>query len=307
MEIRNLEYFLEVARTKSFTKAAQNLFITQPTISRMIKNLEDELEVELFERLGKGVELTDAGQTILLQAQNIVNSVRGLSGDLSDVMQLKKGQINIGLPPMIGANFFPRVVGEFNKIYPRIKVHLWEHGAKKVEDDVAAGRLEIGVTLLPVQEEVFQWFSFVKDKLDLVVHPSHRLAGKGSVALAELAAEEFILFQEDFLLHDRIINDCVSVGFQPRIAFKSTQWDFISEMVAANLGVALLPGTICRQLDKQRVCLLPLVQPEILWHLAVIWRKDRYLSFAAREWLNFTRQRLQEAGDAGTHHEKNLE
>ena len=149
MEVRNLEYFLEVARTKSFTKAAQNLFITQPTISRMIKNLEDELEVELFERLGKGVELTDAGQTILLQAQNIVNSVRGLSSDLSDVMQLKKGQINIGLPPMIGANFFPRVVGEFNKIYPRIKVHLWEHGAKKVEDDVAAGRLEIGVTLLP--------------------------------------------------------------------------------------------------------------------------------------------------------------
>ena len=114
MEIRNLEYFLEVARTKSFTKAAQNLFITQPTISRMIKNLEDELEVELFERLGKGAELTDAGQTILFQAQNIVTSVRSLSGDLSDVMQLKKGQINIGLPLMIGANFFPRVVGEFN-------------------------------------------------------------------------------------------------------------------------------------------------------------------------------------------------
>ena len=165
-----------------------------------------------------------------------------------------------------------------------------------LRSDVAAGRLEIGVTLLPAPEEVCQWFSFVKDKLELVLHPSHRLAGKGAVALAELAAEEFILFQEDFLLHDRIINDCVSVGFQPKIAFKSTQWDFISEMVAANLGVALLPGTICRQLDKERVCLAPLVQPEILWHLAVIWRKDRYLSFAAREWLNFTRQRLQEAG-----------
>lgn len=296
MELRNLEYFLEVARTKSFTKAAQNLFLTQPTISRMIKNLEDELEVELFDRLGKGVELTDAGQAILLQTQNIVNSVRALSTDLSDVMQLKKGQIHIGLPPMIGASFFPQVVGEFQKIYPRIKVHLWEYGAKKVEDDVAAGKLEIGVTLLPVLEDIFQWFSFVKDKLSVVVHPSHRLAGKGPVTLADLVEDDFILFQEDFLLHERIINECVRAGFQPKIAFKSSQWDFISEMVAANLGVALLPGTICRQLDKTRVCLLSLTQPEILWHLAVIWCKNRYLSFAAREWLAFTRLRLQEIG-----------
>ena len=293
MEIRNLEYFLEVVRTKSFTKAAQNLFITQPTISRMIKNLEDELEVVLFERLGKGVELTDAGRTILFQAQNIVSSVHSLSDELADVMQLKKGQIKIGLPPMIGANFFPQVIGQFNKTYPNIKVQLWESGAKRAEDDVANGNLEIGVTLLPVQEDVFQWFSFVQDKLSVVVHPSHRLAGKTSVSLLELASEEFILFNEDFLLHDRIINECVRVGFQPQVVYESSQWDFISEMVAADLGVALLPGTICNQLDKQRLSVLPLVQPEIPWHLAVIWRKNRYLSFAAREWLQFTRKLLQ--------------
>lgn len=293
MEIRNLEYFLEVVRTKSFTKAAQNLFITQPTISRMIKNLEDELEVVLFERLGKGVELTDAGRTILYQAKNIVSSVHSLSDELADVMQLKKGQIKIGLPPMIGANFFPQVIGQFNKSYPNIKVQLWESGAKRAEDNVANGNLEIGVTLLPVQEDVFEWFSFVKDKLSVVVHPSHHLAGKVSVSLVELASEEFILFNEDFLLHDRIINECVGVGFRPQVVYESSQWDFISEMVAADLGVALLPGTICNQLDKQRLCILPLVQPEIPWHLAVIWRKNRYLSFAAREWLQFTRKRLQ--------------
>lgn len=293
MDIRNLEYFLEVVRTKSFTKAAQNLFITQPTISRMIKNLEEELDVVLFERLGKGAELTDAGRAILLQAQNIVNSVNGLSAELSDVIQLKKGHIHIGLPPMIGANFFPRIIGQFNKLYPKIKVQLWEYGAKKVEDHVADGTLELGVTLLPVQEDVFQWFSFVKDELRVVLNPAHRLAGRPSVTLAELASEELILFSEDFLLHDRIINECISAGFQPRVVYESSQWDFISEMVAADLGVAFLPGTICQQLDKQKVSAPSLVQPAIPWHLAVIWRKDRYLSYAAREWLNFTREQLQ--------------
>jgi DNA-binding transcriptional LysR family regulator len=194
---------------------------------------------------------------------------------------------------MIGANFFPQVIGQFNKAYPNIKVQLWESGAKRAEDNVENGNLEIGVTLLPVQEELFQWFSFVKDKLNVVVHPSHRLAGNVSISLSELAAEEFILFNEDFLLHDRIIAECVRVGFQPQVVYESSQWDFISEMVAADLGVALLPGTICSQLDKQRLSVLSLIQPEIPWHLAVIWRKNRYLSFAAREWLQFTRKLLQ--------------
>lgn len=295
MDIRNLEYFLEVARTKSFTKAAQNLFITQPTISRMIKNLEEELEVILFERLGKGVELTDAGRIILFQAQNIVTSVQSLSADLADVMQLKKGELRIGLPPMIGANYFPHVIGKFNKLYPKIIVKLWEYGAKKVEDHVANGNLDIGVTLLPVQEELFLWFPFVEDELKVVVHPTHHLASKSELSLLELAAEEFVLFNEDFLLHDRIINECVRAGFQPRVLYESSQWDFIGEMAAANLGVALLPGTICRRLDKQRVCILDLNQPQIPWNLAMIWRKDRYQSFAAREWLQFARKALQDS------------
>lgn len=292
MDIHHLTYFLEVARCKSFTKAAQNLYITQPTISKMIKNIEEELGAVLFERLGKKVELTDAGQAILLQVQNIVHSVQNLSSELDDLRQIQRGHIRIGLPPMVGSSFFPKILGKFHEAYPNITIQLWEDGAKKVADDVANGMLDIGVTLLPIEAEVFDWFSFVEDNLMLVVHPSHRLAAQLVVRLAELAEEEIILFHENFILHDRIMQECIQSGFQPRVSYESSQWDFISEMVAANLGVAFLPSTICRELDKKRVTVLPLIEPVIPWHLAVIWRKNRYLSFAAREWLSFTRQGL---------------
>ena len=288
MDIRHLQYFLKVAEYKSFTKAAESLYITQPTISKMVKSIEEELGVVLFNRSGKQVELTDAGQVIFAQAQDIVHSFHNLSTELDDLMNLKKGRITIGLPPMIGSSFFPKVLGKFREQYPDVMIHLVEDGAKKVEADVESGLLDIGVVLSPANEALFHSFSLVKEKLMLLVHPSHRLAKKEKVTLAELQQELFIFFHKDFALHDRVIAECVREGFQPRVIYESSQWDFISEMVAANLGVAFLPEPICRELDEERIRILPLIDPVIPWHLVMIWRKDRYLSFAAREWLRFT-------------------
>lgn len=292
MDIRHLQYFLEVAKQNSFTKAAQHLYITQPTISKMIRNLEEEIGVVLFDRVGKRVELTDAGKVFLSQAQLMIQTFDNMTAQLDDLMKLKKGRIRIGLPPMIGANFFPKVIGEFRERYPGITLQLFEDGAKKVESDVGAGALDIGVVLLPTNEETFDYFSFVNDRLMLVVHPGHRLVEQEEASLADLEGEPFLLFREDFALHDRIISECLEVGFQPNVVCKSSQWDFISEMVAANLGVALLPETICEELDPESFRIIPLVQPVIPWHLAMIWRKDSYLSFAAREWIRFTQNTL---------------
>lgn len=294
MDIRHLQYFLKVAQYKSFTKAARALYITQPTISKMVKNLEEDLGVVLFHRLGKQLELTDAGEILFVQAQDIVHSFQNLSAELGDLMNLKKGHIRIGLPPMIGSSFFPNVLGKFREHYPAITIQLVEDGAKKVEADVETGVLDIGVVLSPTNEELFHSFSLVKEKLMLLVHPSHRLADRKAVSLSELAEEDFVFFREDFALHDRITAECVQAGFQPKVIYESSQWDFISEMVAANFGIALLPEPICRELDEERIRVLPLDQPVIPWHLVIIWRKDRYLSFAAREWIRFTQNLFEE-------------
>lgn len=292
MDIRQMQYLLEVARLKSFTKAAEALYITQPTISKTIKSMEEDLGVVLFDRIGKTIELTDAGQLIVQQAQQIVASFQNLMAELDDLRNLKKGHIRIGLPPMVGVSFFPRVIGGFHERYPEITIQLFEDGAKKVESDVAAGLLDVGVVVLPTVQEGLNSFPFVEEKLNLVVPLNHRLAMRQKADLAELAEEGFVLFREDFTLHDRIIAECAKAGFQPRIIYESSQWDLISEMVAVGLGITLLPETICREVDQERVRILQLVNPSIPWKLGIVWREDRYLSFASREWIRFAQEAL---------------
>ncbi|WP_238651278.1 cidABC operon transcriptional activator CidR [Paenibacillus piscarius] len=287
MEIRQLEYFVQAARLNSFSRAAESLYITQPTISKMIRNLELELGADLFYREGKSIRLTDAGELLLVKAQNIVESFASLSSELDSLRNLKRGHIRIGLPPMVGASFFPAVIGEFHRKYPDVTIRLHEDGAKKVEDDVESGLLDIGAIVLPVDAARFHCFTFVEEKLELLVPAGHRLDGAQQVRLKELAEEEFVLFREDFALHDRIISECVKAGFQPRVVYESSQWDLISRMVAAGMGIALLPETICQEVDRSRIAVIPLTEPVIPWQLGMIWRRDRYLSFAAREWIAF--------------------
>lgn len=287
MDIRQLQYFVQAARLNSFSRAAESLYITQPTISKMIRNLETELGADLFYREGKSIRLTDAGEILLAKAQNIVESFASLSSELDSLRNLKQGHIRIGLPPMVGASFFPAVIGEFHRRYPDVTIRLHEDGAKKVEDDVESGLLDIGAIVLPVNKAKFHCFTFVEEKLELLVPAGHRLAGAECIPLKELADEEFVLFREDFALHDRIIMECVKAGFQPKVVYESSQWDLISKMVAAGMGIALLPETICRDMDRSRIAVIPLTDPVIPWQLGMIWRRDRYLSFAAREWIAF--------------------
>lgn len=292
MDIRHLTYFIEVAHHRSFTKAAQALHITQPSISKMIKLLEEELDVILFYRSAKQIELTDAGKALLYQSQQIVNSFQNLTSDLADVINSKKGAITIGLPPMVGARFFPQIISDFTTMHPQISLTLLEVGSEKVQIGIDDGSLDIGVVMLPIDENVFEMFPIINEPMMLIVHPDHALAQQSIVELSQLKDENFILFRKSFTLHNRIITKCIESGFAPNIVFKSSHWDFIAEMVAINFGIALLPKTICKDLDPERIKILSIAEPMIHWELGVIWKKDRYLSFAAKEWLTFTSKRF---------------
>ena len=292
LEFRQLNYFIEVAKQQSFSKAGANLHITQPTISKTVKNLEDELGVQLLERSTKKIQLTDAGEVVYKQALQVFKAFDNLAYELADVRNLRKGQIRLGIPPMVGAKFFPKVLAQFNALYPDVAIHLTEDGGKIVEQSIEDGYLDLGVAVLPVNEDVFGFFIFAQENLMLLVHPSRAWATRSEVGLNELRDESFILFREDFTLHNRILFDCQRAGFEPNVVYKSSQWDFIAEMVAENLGIALLPESICRELDPTHVKIVSLLSPSIPWHLGMIWRKDKYLSFATRKFISFIRSQL---------------
>jgi DNA-binding transcriptional LysR family regulator len=289
MNITHLEYFLEVVRQGSFSKAATFLHVTQPSISKMIQSLEDELGVILILRNSKQVELTDAGKIILEQAQQIVTRFQNLTLELDDIVHLKKGKVRIGLPHITGSTILPRVLGKFNQTYPNIQIQLYEFGSKKIQLGVQEGSLDVGIVCtLPLKQDHFEVFSLIKDPLKVIVHPGHPLAQKAIIDFADLANDPFVLYSEDFSLYDFILDRCKLAGFQPKIICETSQREFMTQMVESKLGIALLPSTICDHLDPNSIVSLPFTDPQIYLQLAIIWRKDRYLSFAARRWLEFT-------------------
>lgn len=292
MNIYHLEYLVEVIRQGSFSKAATVLHITQPSISKMIQNLENELGVVLINRNTKPLELTDAGQAVIKQAQEIVSLFQNLTLELDEVTNLKKGKMRIGIPPIAGSSIFPPLLGEFNQLYPNIQLQLFEFGSKRIEQGIHDGSLDIGIVCSPpAKSDVLESFSFVEDPLQVIVHPHHPLAASQIVDFAALSNEPFVLYNEDFSLYDQIIERCRLAGFQPRIICQTSQREFMTQMVAANLGVALLPSKICDELDATKIRAIPFDDPQIYLRLSMIWRKDRYLSFSARQWIDFVVQR----------------
>lgn len=289
MNITHLEYFLEVVRQGSFSKAATSLHVTQPSISKMIQSLEDELGVTLVLRNAKPLELTDAGKIVLEQAQQIVARFQNITMELDDIIHLKKGKVRIGLPHISGSTVLPCILGEFNQKYPHIQIQLFECGSKKIQLGVLEGALDVGIVCSPpAKPEPFEMVALMKDPLRVIVHPTHLLAKKPSIHFSELANEAFVMYSEDFSLYDCIQNRCKSEGFQPKIICETAQREFMTQMVSATLGIALLPSAICNALDPNDIVALPIEDPQIYLQLMLIWRKDRYLSFAARRWLEFT-------------------
>jgi DNA-binding transcriptional LysR family regulator len=291
VDIRHLKYFIEVTRFKSFTRAADHLFVTQPTISKMIRNLEEELGVELFDRSRRQLVLTDAGRAILQQAQTIDKAFGNIQHELDDLIGLKRGHIRIGLPPIMDAGRFIRVLGEFHKLYPHITFQLIENGTKRIEEDIVGDHLDVGIAVLPAVEEDFHYFSFMKEELRVVVPRTHAFAARKQVKLRELEDEQFILFNKDFALNDRIRAACKEAGFLPKVVSESSQWDFIGKMIEAELGISILPTSVYNML-KEELIAIKVVKPVIDWDLAIIWRKNQYLSYATTEWLKFTQERL---------------
>ncbi|ASK61844.1 LysR family transcriptional regulator [Virgibacillus phasianinus] len=291
MEIKHLQYFMEVTRTGNFTHTAENLYITQPALSRIIKSLEDELGAPLFIRSRKKLKLTEAGQVLYKHAQEIENQVQLMETDLDRLLTLKKGHIRIGLPTIINSFFFSDLIGSFHQEYPEVTFGLEEDGSKLIEDKIVHGQLDFGVIVLPKKHDSYDYYTFVNERLRLVIPSSHHLVGKQKVSLHELKGEAFIMFNQDFSLRNRILTACNDTGFQPRIISETSQLDFIEEMVASNLGITLLPESTSLKLTSQ-IQTIAVVNPSIEWNLAMIWKNDAYLSQTNKEFIRFAKERL---------------
>ena len=282
MELRNLRALVEVVRRTTFSGAAKELFATQSAVSKAVKQLEDELGMLLFERNGRNSRLTDAGEIVYKRAASILAETKDLVTELSELRGLNRGKLRLGLPSM-GGILFAKSFALFRRQYPNIEVQLFEHGGRRLEELLLAGDIELAASIFPLNPE-FESQLIARQPLKLFTSAAHVLAKRKTVGLRMLSNIPFILFESGFVLNKRIADACKRQGFAPKIAACSSQVDFIVELVAANVGVAILPEMIAEQFSNRGVTALTIDDPQMEWHMALIWRRGGYLSSAARAW-----------------------
>ena len=284
MDIRTLRYFVEVVRQQSFTRAAEKLFVTQPTISKMLKNLEDELNCTLLIRDGRKLLMTDTGQVVFERGLAILDEFRQLEAELSDINHLNKGVLRLGIPPMVGM-LMAGPIGLFRQRYPGVELKISEFGGLTVQQAVINGELDLAMTALPVEEEsMLTTRPLFSHPLCVLVSRSGDWLDQTSVSPQQLAAHPLLIYNEDFALSRQLMQLFTRHDVKPRIAVRSGQWDFLAAMVQAGVGVAILPEPICRRLDAKTLLWLPL-ESELRWQLGMIWREGVYMSHSAQAWL----------------------
>lgn len=287
MDLQQLKYFVEVARQKSFTKASHILLVSQPSISKLIKNLEDELKVTLLDRSERKIELTDVGRIVYEQALKILQSVEDVYSSVDELVHMEKGTIHMGLMPSIGVLLFPKILTGFKSKYPQIDIDMVQYSAKQLTRKVKQGEIDLGVTVMPVDTELFEIIPLLSEELVVIVDNEHWLVEKESVHLSELKHESFILLTEDYVLHDVVKRACVQSGFEPKIAFKSSLWDIMGEMVATQVGISIIPRSMVSRFNNENVHAISISYPSIDWEVVLIYKKNKYLSFAARAFINY--------------------
>lgn len=292
MDLRALRYFVEVVRQKGFTRAAQILNITQPTLSKMVRQLEEDLQSELLVRGTREVWPTDAGRILYDRGTTILQQVNSAKEDIANIKGLTRGELRLGVTPMIGSALFIGVMRRFRERYPGITLTVVECGSKIMATAITNGQVEIGTMVGPIDPNLLEYRPFFSDEVALAVPVESRWAQCNEVALSELAGENFLLPTDDFTLPDIIRSACREAGFFPVEVGHSAQWDLLRTMVEIGMGVAPLPAQVCRLFDRQRIATVRLSRPKIALDLSFAWRRGGRPSSAALAWIDVTIETL---------------
>ncbi len=290
MELHHLRYFEAVARHGHVTRAAQELHIAQPSLSKQIQVLEAELGVVLFDRVGRRVELTDAGRLLLPYARRALREVLDARTALRQWSNLEQGQVAIGAPPTVGAHLLPRALAAFHKRHPAIALALHEMGAARL-----AALLEAGTIDLAVISEALPAFASAElfsEALVVAVAQDHPLAQRTWVSSAELADQPFILFPEGYELRSRTLQLCRAAGFEPQVVLDGGETDTVVRLVAAGLGVAVVPRLALT--GGAGIVGLDVIDNPLRRTLRLIWHPERSLPPAAEALRAFLVEQFQE-------------
>jgi LysR family cyn operon transcriptional activator len=287
MEIRQLRYFLDIAETEHLTQSAQNLFVTQSTLSHGLRQLEQELAVSLFDRLGRGLKLSQAGAEFRVYARRALQEIEAGRMALADLGGLQSGQLKVGAFPTFLNTVVPATVAAFSSAYPKVKVHVRDLRAGPIEQQLLEGELDLGIAFHPAQSDDIEAEVLFEERLLLVVGPRHPLAGRSVLAMAGLAGVPLALLPRSFATR-RLIDDRLrQAGVTPLLRVEMDSVESLLGVCRYGDLASIVPERAARQAPDLPA--IPLIEPEILRHAGILWRRGASRSAAAREFAALLR------------------
>jgi len=278
MELYQLGYFIEIARQRSFTRAAGRLHMAQPALSQQMKNLEAELGTPLFIRGRKEVQLTAAGKAFLPRAEGLLAQAEAAKAVVSDVAQLRGGKLTLAAIPSVSAGLLAEVIRRFSTQHGQVVLQLIEGSSEHVADCVESGQTDLGFLQLPANKSAFKSLTLITEPFVLLISRAHPLARQKSVLLRQLSAESFIFYKGR--ARDTALEACRKSGFEPRIVCESGELGTVRALVAAGLGLAVIPRLAAGSLPED-ILMVPIREPKMQRQIAAVWQKGGVPSPAA--------------------------
>ena len=276
LDFRRMRYFVAVAEELSFSRAAQLLHIAQPPLSAQIKQLEDDLRVQLFERTRRGVRLTAAGQVLLVEARRIFIQLEQTARIVERVGSGEVGRLNLGFVPSASNEVLPPLLHHFRSNFPDVELFLEEMTPDEIVKRLQNTQIDVGFFYLPFEEPNLDFRAVSRESLIVALPESHPLANQPLIELRALAGEPFILPMRYKMpgLYGQVLALCRQAGFTPRAVQKDV-WliQTIVGLVAGGIGVALVPSSI-RNFRRRGVVYRPVRDLASIVEMGVIWRRD---------------------------------
>jgi LysR family cyn operon transcriptional activator len=283
VELRHLRYFLAVAETSHFRRAAEILDIAQPTLSQQIGQLEKELRVALFDRIGRRVQLTTAGETFRAHARRVLQEVEEAQSALGELEGLQAGRLCLGVVQTASASMIPPAVSRFATAHPGVVLRVEDLSADQIEDELVQGRLHLGISFLPPSADELQAEPLCDEELVLIVAPEHRLARRARLPMRELDGERLVLQPETFAPRRLFEESARTAGIRARVVVEMNSIEGILATVRGMGGATVLPSMAVRKESELR--LVSLTEPTPRRKIGLLWRRGSYRSSAAKRFV----------------------
>ncbi|MGI9276792.1 MAG: LysR family transcriptional regulator [Endozoicomonas sp.] len=290
MNTRFLTYFVTIAETANFTRAARQLNVAQPAMSVAIKKLEQQLEVPLFHRNERQVTLTPEGRVLLDHARLILQQMDDASLAMAELKGLEKGEVRLGIPSMLGSYFFPEILMGFRSRYPGIRFSLVEGGAESVRRMLINGELDLGIINCGEVPESLVTEPVLTSQMVAVVSEEHEFSRRKSLSFPDFFNEELVLFKPGYFHREHIDEICQRHRLSPKLAFETNLLPLILKIVRNNFAITALLEMVTEH--EQGIVSVPFSEPVYL-NIAMAWRRNGYLSLAERAFIDFVKKQCQ--------------